>query len=118
MSSFSVFAAFDGLAIDLPSGVESELLGANGVDVGQADKLIIAVKEDGGAHAIDGLTLYEMSPGASSWDPVAVSPIPVAAGKESILVIEDHAHGRVRLTAKPTNHVSADVHARAVRKDL
>lgn len=117
MATYSL-TVFDAAGTDLPASVETDLLGANGVDVSQVDSLVIDVENLNVSNVIDGLKIYEKAPGGSKWNLVSVSLASVAASLGSTIKIDDHAHGRIRLTSTPTNHVSADVHARGLRKDF
>jgi hypothetical protein len=113
-----VQTALDQLAVDLPAGIETDMLGTQGFDASQADVVVVDVENANGANQIDAWAIYELPPGATRWSKrtdITTSSIP--ANGAAVVRITNHAHGRIRATATPINHVSANAHARGVWKN-
>lgn len=111
-SSYATPLALAAANVDLPAGVETELLGANGIDVSQSEEVIIQVDNLNVGQPIDVLSLYERAPNAAKWMKMTKSVIAaIAASGSSIIKVRRHSHGQIRLTATPVAHVSASVTA-------
>lgn len=118
MSAYTISVGLDATGVDLPIA-ETDLLGANGIDVAQADSVVLDVENKDATNVIDALTVYELPQGATKWvKRTDVTFGPIAASSGGYVAVTVLAHGRLRLTATPTHHVSADAHARLVRKEL
>jgi hypothetical protein len=109
-------SVIDAAGVVLTAGVETDLIGANGVDASGIDDFTIQIKNLNVSNAITAVTIYEKV-GTGDWDAAGTQPTTIAASGQSIISITQHAHGFLRVTATSTAGASCDVHAHGVVKN-
>lgn len=106
---------FDPVVVPLPAGQETNLLGADGIDVAPFDRLGLEVYNAGDTNSIDTVTVYYRV--GIKWIPFATNYAGsgiVPDDASLVILVDQFAGGRIRVTATSASGTDARIEGEGV----